>query len=319
MITMPSQAKPRSRPASAVKKRGGNISTSRSASAVGPRGSSSSGTNGRNAVAPRRRPARATPVKSARSHGVSQRGGGTSAADDALESAFSNKMNDDAGRRTSAPVDGAIEYALKARSNPAVDSTKSEKNSDRRAWSDVSRRDLRRADRDVQDPVLRQSQPYGEAVRQNDVVSKMQSDMAAMVKSIQEAVRRTIGNIDSARKVSEVNERLVDFANESMTIVVRLSENLYTVISHMKELNAELDALNRQLVDSPLAAQVGRLDEKIQRNMKDLRTQFETAVKKVSPYAGPELSNIVGRAVQNMQQVIEQSNSLQAAMVASAK
>ena len=44
--------------------------------------------------------------------------------------------------------------------------------------------------------------------------------------------------------------------------------------------------------------------------MKELRKQFEDSVRKISSYAGPDVSNIVNRAIQSMTDVIERSGEL---------
>ena len=103
-------------------------------------------------------------------------------------------------------------------------------------------------------------------------MSKLEDDLKNMVKSIRE-VQTTIGTIDSSKKVSEVNESLVN-ANDSMTIIIKLSDTFYTVISHMKDLNKELEGLNRQTASNPIAATVGSLDARIRGNMKELRKQL---------------------------------------------
>ena len=153
--------------------------------------------------------------------------------------------------------------------------------------------------------MLRNSKDYPQG---DAVVSKLEDDLKNMVKSIRE-VQTTIGTIDSSKKVSEVNESLVN-ANDSMTIIIKLSDTFYTVISHMKDLNKELEGLNRQTASNPIAATVGSLDARTRGNMKELRKQFEDSVRKISSYAGPDVSNIVNRAIQSMTDVIERSGKL---------
>ena len=80
--------------------------------------------------------------------------------------------------------------------------------------------------------------------------------------------------------MSEVNESQVNFANDSMTIIIK-SDTFYTVISHMKDLNKELEGLNRQSASNPIAATVGSLDARIRGNIKELRKQFEDSVRDI--------------------------------------
>ena len=87
-------------------------------------------------------------------------------------------------------------------------------------------------------------------------MSKLEDDLKNMVKSIRE-VQTTIGTIDSSKKVSEVNESLVN-ANDSMTIIIKLSDTFYTVISHMKDLNKEPS--DREQPDRGNGRQPGRPD-----------------------------------------------------------
>ena len=157
--------------------------------------------------------------------------------------------------------------------------------------------------------MLRNSKDYPQVAKGDAVVSKLEDDLKNMVKSIRVVVQKTIGTIDSSKKVSEVNESLVN-ANDSMTIIIKLSDTFYTVISHMKDLNKELEGLNRQTASNPIAATVGSLDARTRGNMKELRKQFEDSVRKISSYAGPDVSNIVNRAIQSMTDVIERSGEL---------
>ena len=229
-----------------------------------------------------------------------QKGGGVDDDDHALSAAFDaiNKSNGSSGPVVAAAKD-PIAYAEKAVTKPPRN--KPDK-PDKPAWSPPPARQL--------DPVLRGSKDYPQVAKGDNLVSKLDDDLKKMVRSIRDVVQKTIGNIDSSKKVSEVNDSLVNFANDSMTIIIKLSDTFFSVISHMKELNKELDTLNRQIANNPIATQVGSLDARIRNNMKELRKQFEDSVRKISSYAGPEVSNIVNRAIQSMQDAIERSGDL---------
>ena len=105
--------------------------------------------------------------------------------------------------------------------------------------------------------MLRNSKDYPQVAKGDAVVSKLEDDLKNMVKSIREVVQKTIGTIDSSKKVSEVNESLV-IANDSMTIIIKLSDTFYTVISHMKDLNKEPS--DREQPDRGNGRQPGRPD-----------------------------------------------------------
>ena len=110
-------------------------------------------------------------------------------------------------------------------------------------------------------------------------------------------------------KASDIYDNLVDFSNSSMKIIIDLSGKFYTIVSHMKEMNAELEALNAQLSNTPIASQLNKVEEKIQRNMASLRKEFESSVKQVSEYAGPDITSLINQSISNMNHVINQSQS----------
>ena len=242
-------------------------------------------------------PIKKKPKPKPRARATQKGGSGDGSGDDsALAGALDAIIGSDPA---AAPKDDAIKYATRAAQKPvppaAVRSPPVEK--------------YRPQPREQVDPVLRGSAVYPHVVKGDTVVSKLEDDLKTMVKSIREVVQKTIGNIESSDKISKVNESLVNFANDSMTIIIKLSDT-YTVISHMKELNKELENLNRQTASNPIATTVGSLDARIRGNMKELRKQFEESVRKISSYAGPEVSNIVNRAIQSMTDVIERSGEL---------
>jgi len=243
----------------------------------------------------KKKPKPRVPARAAQKGGSVEGSGGNS---DELAGALDAIIGSSA---PAAPDDKIVKYAEKAVQKP-----------ERRpvARSPPVEKFRPRDQREQLDPVLRGSKDYPQVVKGDTVVSKLEDDLKTMVKSIREVVQKTIGNIESSDKISKVNESLVNFANDSMTIIIKLSDTFYTVISHMKELNKELENLNRQTASNPIAATVGSLDARIRGNMKELRKQFEDSVRKISSYAGPEVSNIVNRAIQSMTDVIERSGEL---------
>ena len=157
--------------------------------------------------------------------------------------------------------------------------------------------------------LLKQQVPNVLPMQTDNAVAKLESDLKRMVQSVQEAARRVTANNNMSAKASDIYDNLVDFSNSSMKIIIDLSGKFYTIVSHMKEMNAELEALNAQLSNTPIASQLNKVEEKIQRNMASLRKEFESSVKQVSEYAGPDITSLINQSISNMNHVINQSQS----------
>ena len=157
--------------------------------------------------------------------------------------------------------------------------------------------------------LLKQQVPNVLPMQTDNAVAKLESDLKRMVQSVQEAARRVTANNNMSAKASDIYDNLVDFSNSSMKIIIDLSGKFYTIVSHMKEMNVELEALNAQLSNTPIASQLNKVEEKIQRNMASLRKEFESSVKQVSEYAGPDITSLINQSISNMNHVINQSQS----------
>ena len=154
-------------------------------------------------------------------------------------------------------------------------------------------------------PIRQQMPP----LKTNNAVARLEDDLKLMVQSVREAAKRVTANNTMSAKASDVYDNLVDFSNSSMRIIIDLSGKFYTIVSHLKEMNAELEALNVQLSNTPLASQMNKVEEKIQRNMASLRKEFESSVRQVSEYAGPDITSLINQSISNMNHVINQSQS----------
>jgi hypothetical protein len=229
-----------------------------------------------------------------------QRGGAADDQDAALAAAFQTLTTDN---QQTAPSRQFIDDAVMARSPRPQQQRK-------RGGYDTDRRQGDVPVPSRPDPILHASRAFQDATKQDEIATVMQRDLTNMVHKIRDAVQRSVGNIESAKKVSEINDVLVGFANEAMQIIIKLSSAFYNVIVQMRDLNRELDGLNRQLSDTALIGQVSRLEGRIRNNLVALRKEFEESVKKISTYAGPEVNNIVGQAVRSMAEAIDRSSDL---------
>lgn len=144
----------------------------------------------------------------------------------------------------------------------------------------------------------------------DEAIGDLKKDLSKMISQIRSAVQRSIGNIDNAKKISEVNDSLVKFASESMQVVIKLSASFYEVINHMQVLSKELDALNDQMVNNPMANTVQQLDDKVKTSLQKLHDEFASSVRKIAPYASGEVNALIAQAASSMNVVLKQSRDL---------
>lgn len=138
----------------------------------------------------------------------------------------------------------------------------------------------------------------------------LKQDLSKMVLQIREAVQRSMANINNAKKVSEVNDSLVKFASDAMEVVIKLSASFYEVINHMQVLSKELDVLNGQMAKNPMSTTVRQLDDKVKNNLQKLHGDFMSSVRKIAPYASPEVNALITQAANSMSSVMQQSGDL---------
>lgn len=119
-------------------------------------------------------------------------------------------------------------------------------------------------------------------------VELIQREMETLVRAITEGVRRTVGDVSDAGRVTEINEHLVRFVSGVMQALAKLLEHLETYNRQMTELMRELNTFNNQINGRATASRTEQAARDAVARLSDFRTLVSKSLDGMKKYLRPE-------------------------------
>jgi hypothetical protein len=91
---------------------------------------------------------------------------------------------------------------------------------------------------------------------------------------LQLTINKLINNVEGSNRVSDINLQMLEFIKNTVPAMAQMSESLELYINMWRELQQDMQQLNKSLVNSKVTEALNKIHELTSDNMKTLKEQF---------------------------------------------